>query len=133
MGRRLQPRGHLARVHRIHAAVIVSGEEQHGWIIRSVFDVVIRRIRVQGLKLVAFLDGSKFGYVEDAVRKSFDTKHVVDSHVTYYRPEQYRTLRKRRAYQKSAVTAAFDDELLGTRVLALDQVLRGCDEIVEDF
>src|SRR5579871_6109367 len=92
---------------------------------------MVGRIAVERTKLLAFLYGAELGHIERAIGKRLHAQHVVDANPRDPRPKKLRPLRHSRPHKQLAIAAAFDRQLLRTRVLVLDQVLRTGDEVVK--
>src|SRR5690349_14729563 len=95
----LQPRGHFAGLSGIYATVIFAGGEEDGRIVCSVFDMMVRRVGVQGFKLRRVFYCSEFRNVELAVRIKLNAEHIVDADARDDGAEKVRTLGKGGAHE----------------------------------
>ena len=130
-GRRLQARGHLARLHRVDPPVGVAGLEQHRRIGRAIDHMMIGRVGIERVELRLVLDRAELGRVERPVRVVLDPQHVVDADRRHDGAGEARMLGQHGAHQQPAVAAAHQRQPFVRGDLAGDQFLGDRGEIVE--
>ena len=106
--RRLQARGHLARVHRIDARVGLGRVKQHGGVGDAVAHVVVRRVGAQPAERVRVVGRAVLGDPQRGDAEAVVAEHVEQRHAADDRAEQLRPLGQRGAHQQAAVRAPRD-------------------------
>ena len=123
----------LEAVRRHHPVVVVRRGDERGWVRGSRFEIVKRRIGVQGLELFGVLRGAVVRRPGPPDRELVESQHVHHPDGRQAGCEQVGPLRHARPDQQPAVAAAVDGKFFLGGVLLVDQPLRRSDEVIKDI
>ena len=121
----LQSGGKFEAVSGNDAVVGVGSRNERRWIVRSRFQVVVGRIRVQRCELRGVVGRTEIVGPEAAGRELMKSQHVHHADTRQTRTEQIRPLRHAGSDEQPAVAASLDRELLGPGVTVLDEMADG--------
>src|SRR5262245_54051512 len=93
--------------------------------------MVIGGVSVKRLELLWIFHGPELGYIERAIRSKLHPQHVVNAYRRNDRPKQIRMLGNHCAHQQATVASTLNSKFSRTRVILVDQVVRGRRKIVE--
>src|SRR5215211_5963543 len=92
---------------------------------------MIGRVTVKRLELLGVFYGAELSHIECAVWRQLHAQHVVNAYRGNDRSKQIRMLGDHCAHQQATIASTLNRELSRTRVILVDQVLRGRGKIVE--
>ena len=129
----LQARRELERVAGHDAVVGVGGRHHRRRILRAGGQPVIRRVRVERLEFLGIVGRTVVVGPVAARREALEAQHVHHADRRQRGAEQLGALRHHGADKEASVRTALDRESARARPLLGDEVLGGCDEVVEDI
>ena len=133
--RRLQPRGHLARLERRHPRIQVALRQHHRRVVHSVAHRLVGRIPAQELELLRLLRVPVLEERRQVVRlaEGEEAHQVQVRETAEHRAEEIRPLRERARHQQPAVARSGDRQPSRIRDAVFDEPLGGGEEVVEDL
>ena len=113
----MQARSHFPGMSRVHAAIVFTGQHQHGWVIGPGQHMMVRRVGIERLKLIGVVHRAEFRHVKCAIRVEFHAEHIVNADMRYDSLHQAGVLSEGGAHEQTPIAPAFNGQFRGLGVI----------------